>query len=70
MLGRWGCHSNMWNMGGRYFSQQIMDSSKTMEQLHAKLNDMITTNVEEDQRYVKLTEVAENQIKWRERAKA
>lgn len=47
-----------------------MDSSKTMEQLHAKLNDMITTNVEEDQRYVKLTEVAENQIKWRERAKA
>lgn len=55
---------------GGQLLQQIMDSSKKMEQLHEKLNDMITKNVEDNSRYLKLIDVAENQIKWWDKAKA
>ena len=49
---------------------QLMSSSSKMEKIHEKLNDMVTRNVLDDSKYLKLCDLANNEIKWFDKAKA
>ena len=55
--------------GGELLNQ-LMSSSPKMEKIHEKLNDMVTRNVLDDSKYLKLCGLANNEIKWFDKAKA
>lgn len=55
---------------GGQLLDQLMQSSKKMETLHERLNELITKDVSDDARYMKLANVADAQLKWWEKAKA
>ena len=55
--------------GGELLNQ-LMSSSSKMEKIHEKLNDMVTRNVLDDSKYLKLCDLANNEIKWFDKAKA
>ena len=55
--------------GGELLNQ-LMSSSSKMEKIHEKLNDMVARNVLDDSKYLKLCDLANNEIKWFDKAKA
>lgn len=55
---------------GGQLLQQLMQCSKKMETLHERINELITPDVSDDGRYTKLVDVANEQLKWWEKAKA
>jgi len=55
---------------GGQLLHQLMQCSKKMETLHERINELITKDVSDDGRYTKLVDVANEQLKWWEKAKA
>jgi len=48
----------------------LMSTSSKMENLHEKIQSMVSSNVEDDEKYKKMNEIALAQLKWWEKAKA
>ena len=55
--------------GGELLTQ-LMSASSKMEKLHEKLNDLISKGIDDDNKYIKLADIALDHIKWWEKAKA
>ena len=55
---------------GGQLVEQLMKNSTKLERVHEKLNDLISKKVTEEKEYIKLLHIADEQIKWWEKAKA
>ena len=49
--------------------QQLMKASAKMETVHEKLADLVTRNSDDETKYKKMMDIAEDHIKWFEKAK-
>lgn len=55
--------------GGELLNQ-VMSTSKKMEALHEKLQNLVSQDAKDDSKYSKLNAIADAQLKWWDKAKA
>ena len=55
--------------GGELLAQ-LMSTSSKMEKLHEKIQEMVSSNVDDDGKYNKMNDIAIAQLKWWDKAKA